>query len=817
MPSNTLNPASIAVDILAPPMGHRKNKNLSSSSLPSQQKQQNNIILVLPKCENLFDDSPKKVEKHVAVLKHLSKQVTFDKKVVEERSPHTIPFSEWNSDKTYDNKLIRKEKKSYDALLQERANEAKTSLPTKKDIQINDIVPKKTSSDTFLIGVDSNISCSDLLISLPSVKSKCNVKREIVVEEKDVNTTQQWEEHVMSKLSRATVNMISKDEKPLVNNKSKISIKNSLVIHKPQQKNRTAILKVNTEKDKATDEKVKTNELFFNDMKKNRKKQKVKLEKKAYPQPPSKWRTKSEYGNAKDSSTQIVYGAKKWTAFPDVDVDNDLVIQQVSDTKLGEKIVWLPGLKDKVETFELIPIFNEWGKKWVYAHNIGNKTLMEIKSEIRHTSEHVRCLGIISAANFISGNYQVVDQNTIKILVNIVSSLLNNDSCLVSFSSALFLFCVNKLSEKAKDILIKNALYGHPSERWAAVQCLAHYKYYESCIIRELISGLTGKDKAKYQTANKLLKELSEFTNSVQYMVAEKLNSENWSHRVAACQILPCLHGTLTKDIANKLTYLFWNDWNKSVQKAALEALGRSGNGKLVHYLLCDHLASSKVDDQVTALKMIGTLGIMTVQLINRLLFCFKSDNDEVCLQSIKLCIRMKLKDDVIIDELVNLLSSNRSIKIKIFILRAFGEIDYTSEVVEESLLWTLNYASDAKLRREACLTVMKLNLYNDQIIKILQEIAYIDEDASVRKESVRALYNIGLQAIGNEHSAKMIQKSIKYLCRRENLIAQVVDGKINKVPEKFEDDEQSSSEGSVVDDDFKEEKEGTLYRYSMI
>ena len=37
------------------------------------------------------------------------------------------------------------------------------------------------------------------------------------------------------------------------------------------------------------------------------------------------------------------------------------------------------------------------------------------------------------------------------------------------------------------------------------------------------------------------------------------------------------------KDIANKLSYLMWNDWSKDVRIAAAKCLGKTGNGKVLN------------------------------------------------------------------------------------------------------------------------------------------------------------------------------------------------------------------------------------------
>ena len=35
------------------------------------------------------------------------------------------------------------------------------------------------------------------------------------------------------------------------------------------------------------------------------------------------------------------------------------------------------------------------------------------------------------------------------------------------------------------------------------------------------------------------------------------------------------------QDVAQKLSHMMWNDWDKAVRTAAAQALGRTGNGKV--------------------------------------------------------------------------------------------------------------------------------------------------------------------------------------------------------------------------------------------
>ena len=100
-----------------------------------------------------------------------------------------------------------------------------------------------------------------------------------------------------------------------------------------------------------------------------------------------------------------------------------------------------------------------------------------------------------------------------------------------------------------------------------------------------------------------MLSKIGHLDMSIQYMIGEKLNSSCWKERVVACRVLPIINTPLTKDIANKLAYLLWNDWNREVRRAATEALGKTGKGKILHNLLREQLQSWERSKQVSRLK----------------------------------------------------------------------------------------------------------------------------------------------------------------------------------------------------------------------
>jgi putative copper export protein len=50
---------------------------------------------------------------------------------------------------------------------------------------------------------------------------------------------------------------------------------------------------------------------------------------------------------------------------------------------------------------------------------------------------------------------------------------------------------------------------------------------------------------------------------------------------LAISQVQPYI---ILQDVAQKLSHMMWNDWEKTVRTAASQALGRTGNGKVWIY-----------------------------------------------------------------------------------------------------------------------------------------------------------------------------------------------------------------------------------------
>ena len=67
-------------------------------------------------------------------------------------------------------------------------------------------------------------------------------------------------------------------------------------------------------------------------------------------------------------------------------------------------------------------------------------------------------------------------------------------------------------------------------------------------------------------------------------MLADQLNNSGWQQRLAACNVLPLLHGSIKRDVCSKLLVMAWEDWSPEVRQEAAKALGRTCHGKVGTY-----------------------------------------------------------------------------------------------------------------------------------------------------------------------------------------------------------------------------------------
>lgn len=116
-----------------------------------------------------------------------------------------------------------------------------------------------------------------------------------------------------------------------------------------------------------------------------------------------------------------------------------------------------------------------------------------------------------------------------------------------------------------------------------------------------------------------------------------------------------------------------WNDTSRQARKVAAQTLGRTGRGKCVHDEVLARLASPLASNRVEALRKINYVGIMTNQMLDVFLKCFRDDYTSVRELACTACQSLVYdkSDEKIIDALVHMVRFERAIKLKALAIRS--------------------------------------------------------------------------------------------------------------------------------------------------
>lgn len=532
------------------------------------------------------------------------------------------------------------------------------------------------------------------------------------------------------------------------------------------------------------------------------------------------WKSRSGKSEQKTTNNKVVKGMHKWKDYPELIEDNQMhkmnisAVTPTSFAELDSKMV-----RKQREDANLIRIVQEWRGRWFLEKRWESSSEMELLKGMCDINDHVR-LSAVSACSKAFLNKKVMEakrkakhtllmndnqqdcslEMTISsnILAKIVE-LLSDRSKQVQVASAITLFALNKANQKAKEILLETVASGGPPEKWAAAQCLAYSGCDADVVVNEIINNINSTDLVKHSKAVKMLSRLSLQSTTVQFTLAEQLNSSSWRDRVVACQVFPSLQGPLSKDIANKISHLMWNDWSKDVRTAAARALGRTGNGKLVHDKLRDRLISSKEIEKLDALRKISFLGIMTGRLLPGFLECLRSDYVSIRLEAVMAVSAIQLSHGEVVSELLELAKKERNWKVKAHCIKAIGIVAKPTENAQEVLLWCLRYEKEAAVRAEACQAIRSLKLNSERVVNILQDRMDVEEDTMVQREVSDTLNEFGLEPTGDLSMIKAIQKEVKRLCNRDDIAKAIVD---QDIEQRFEENRQKYLTAEDEDED---------------
>nr|XP_014349242.1 PREDICTED: HEAT repeat-containing protein 4 isoform X1 [Latimeria chalumnae] len=524
-------------------------------------------------------------------------------------------------------------------------------------------------------------------------------------------------------------------------------------------------------------------------------------------------RTPEEWGKEKQKNMRGVQrpqkGVCRWTALPsqtDYTAELGLSLKPTSskmETRMDragkeyQPREDLPFLRFMVE---------EWRKAWKLSTRWQSVTIEGLKRDFASQHYHIRVNAIATCASGAM-NRPMIEQNTSKRdlemattrrtlpdvldvpeeLQPLIVEALNDHNNRVQIAAALCLYAMRKENRKAQEIMQDTLLHGNDADSWAAAQCLALNGDTSFPLIKRIVTELfESREKATKDQASLLLQQLSEATPLAHFLLADELNSRNWKRKSLACKALSLLKGHISKDLTNKLAHLMWNDLNNSVRQAAAQALGKLGLGKEVHNELRIKLEEWKPQIRLEALFLIRQLGIMTAKLMPGFLQCFSDDFVAVRRAACLTAATLKIKDNMVLKQLMHLMQNDPIWKIKAHAIKALGEIGHVTPQLKELFIWAIHYEEEPGILSEVFNSILQLDLKDPEVQKVLQDRVFVESHPLVRSELMKTLKSLGFDTTGNQETIQTITQQVSRLCTKDIITKKLL--KLEEMEERIRD-----------------------------
>eukprot|EP00111_Clytia_hemisphaerica_P024196 TCONS_00071306-protein len=834
----------------------------SLQGIPSKKSNQESGLLLRQKKKALLKQNKEKCTKRA--LETLSSSLSFDENVIKQRSSQNVPFEAYFDIRKRLETDIDQRKPVNQTMHSSyyRNRHMPCHLEPIKDesiIEPSEDAKNVKSSESLWLGV---INSSEHLAKIshnPTEQQNTNIKlspkentsTKLTSNEhtkkplKSVQSAAGWEEHVLSLISEGTADTIVKefsnhnqtqlnkyldkkkqDNKPSLNIESNESL--SDVFSTKTIENQESMQK-EVHKHIMYDH-IDLSELTSKNVKKMPKKFESRIQQ-TYPLTPETWSKNIEIKASMQNKNQK--GIRKWTDYPQEIKEEVLKLSKLSIKNLVVDKPPSQNIELKIATRQrnnnnLLIAVDEWRTKWLLEKKWQSKTILQLRDGMKNINDHVRLAAVSASGKVIldrkerfrrkedmmpeESNWPEVESE----IINEIKLLLEDKSNVVGLAASIALYSVNQVDTKATRLLLNTVQNGAPSERWIACQCLAEYNIHDDCIIVEMLNIVqNGADPVKTKRIEAFLRKLSNLTDTIQYMLSERLNSTSWNDRIMACQLFPVLSGPLKKDVANKLSYIAWHDWNKEVRMAAATTLGRTGNGKLIHDALCKYLKSPKTSQQIEALRKISNLGIVTAQLMVPFLLCLKSQHGTVALEAMRVIRLNWLCTDEIVNTLSMLITSDRNLKVKLNAIKTLGVIgEKNNLMIREILLWCIRFEKDRMLRQASCQAIGKIKYSDKEVINTMQDMLVVEDNKHFRSLISNTLNSLGYEDTCDESMISAVQERVKELCQKDNVLLKILAGSQSNLLQKYRNSKQideaeneSSEDNDEGDDTFDEDR----------
>ncbi|XP_041131298.1 HEAT repeat-containing protein 4 isoform X2 [Polyodon spathula] len=440
---------------------------------------------------------------------------------------------------------------------------------------------------------------------------------------------------------------------------------------------------------------------------------------------------------------------------------------------------------------------DEWRKAWKHMTRWQDVTVEGLKKDLTDMHCHVRVIAIATCASgavnrpspelnpskeALNGCAQAMTTDVQPVpeeLQPLLRSALTDPSDRVRFAAALCQYAIGSGSTMAREILqgaLSDCALGRDADSWAAAQCLALDGEGSAVVVQRLISQLFDTDvEGDKEQATALLVSLSNTTTVVRSLLVEKLNSRNWRERTLSCHTLARLKSSFNKDLANKLTFLMWNDWHSKVRQAAAQTLGRMGLGKEVHDELRLKLCEDSPCWRVVALSLLAQLGIMTAKLLPAFLSCFNNEFVAVRQQACLTAAMMRIPDELVFNQLLRVMQNEPVKEIKASAIHALGQTSHVTPALREMLLWALHHEEEPVVRFAAGDAIIALRLTGSDLQDLLLDRLSLEPHLLVRRKVAEIQAKLGFSQEGGKNLVHKVKQQVHKLCSKRIITQKVL------------------------------------------
>ncbi|XP_025917408.1 HEAT repeat-containing protein 4 [Apteryx rowi] len=404
---------------------------------------------------------------------------------------------------------------------------------------------------------------------------------------------------------------------------------------------------------------------------------------------------------------------------------------------------------------------------------------------------------ISSAAVTDSAGKSSVTQDVLAELQPLLRETLQDKNAHVRMASALCHYAIGKRNEEAQSIMKDALANGNSADSWAAAQCQALESTITVPVVTKLLSRLFEKSNAAAEEQACLL---------LAHLALGALPADSPAEQPPLDSSGPGLPGSprcrrapqpvgqslllinaaafpsyhLVYDLMNKLSQMMWKDWNIRVRQVATLALGHMKLAKEIHDQLRVKQTTRNCQTKVQALSLIRQLQYMTAKLFPGFLQCFSSDFVAVRKEACLTAGALGIKDERVLRCLYEMMQYDPHWIIKVFAIRALGQLGRVSPELKHLLLWAVHYEEEPEVQREACCCIARLCLQDENVQATLLERLILEPNETVREEVEKAVKILHFPHEEDQEMIKEIKREIFRLSQKDSVTQKLL--KLKKV-----------------------------------